>query len=104
MTNNQHLYVHKDSSINTVGGFVNQGTSPAKSFIGKVSSFLDIKDENEIIGQARGTVAVPACKSKTAARHRKRRSEHFEKWCAAEAMRSCSTRRDQHKTEGRIDC
>ena len=63
----------------------------------------DLEDENEIIGQARGTVTVPPCESKTAAKHRKRRSEHFEMWCGAEAKLSRSTTSKLHKTEGCID-
>jgi hypothetical protein len=48
MAKKLYEYLHIDSSITTVGGFINQGTSPAKSFIGKEIEFLDVEDEGGV--------------------------------------------------------
>lgn len=48
MAKDLYDYFHTDSSISTVGDFINRGNSPAKSFINRIPLFLDVKDENGI--------------------------------------------------------
>lgn len=50
---NYYEYLHLDSSENTVAGFVNNPTSIAKLFQGKVSELLNFSDENGITNSMR---------------------------------------------------